>query len=233
VLALEEGAIFKMGNEASKTRELWDEDVRALLSGDGIDIGAGPDLISPNAVRFDQEQGDANKVDEYFDRQFDFVFSSHCLEHMYDPVDAMRRWWSLVKPGGHMILLVPDEDLYEQGYWPSIFNEDHKATFTIEKETSWSPVSHNFLKMAKDLPSGEILEISVQDHDYDRGLLLPRVLPRKNLKIRRRAAKSISKAFSAFGLDVRLLANKLFRIPIDQTAFGALAQIQLVMRKID
>jgi SAM-dependent methyltransferase len=220
-----------MGNEASKTRSTWSGNILGLLNGEGIDIGAGPDLISPNAVRFDQEQGDANKVDEYFDRQFDFVFSSHCLEHMYDPVDAMRRWWSLVKPGGHMILLVPDEDLYEQGYWPSIFNEDHKATFTIEKETSWSPVSHNFLKMAKDLPGGEVLEIGIQDYDYDRDLLLARVLPRNNLRIRRRAAKLVSKAFSAFGLDARLLANKFFHVPIDQTAFGALAQIQLIMRK--
>jgi hypothetical protein len=38
---------------------------------------------------------------------------------------------------------VPDEDLYEQGIWPSEFNVDHKHTFTICKARSWSPVSIN------------------------------------------------------------------------------------------
>jgi hypothetical protein len=43
--------------------------------------------------------------------------------------------------------LIPDEDLYEQGIWPSQFNADHKHTFTIYKSKSWSPVSINVLDM--------------------------------------------------------------------------------------
>jgi hypothetical protein len=42
----------------------------------------------------------------------------------------------VLKPGGHLVCLVPDEDLYEQGMFPSTFNDDHKRTLTIAKKKS-------------------------------------------------------------------------------------------------
>ena len=44
----------------------------------------------------------------------------------------------MVKPGGHLIITVPDEDLYEKGFWPSRFNPSHKWSFTICKQQSWN-----------------------------------------------------------------------------------------------
>src|SRR6185312_3014562 len=52
-----------------------------------------------------------------------------------------------IKRGGHLVISVPDEDLYEQGVWPSTFNTDHKITFTLSKKTSWSPVSVNVFSL--------------------------------------------------------------------------------------
>ena len=52
---------------------------------------------------------------------------------MDDPRSAIIDWYQLVKPGGYLIILVPDKDLYEQGAWPSMFNSEHKWTFTIKK----------------------------------------------------------------------------------------------------
>ena len=46
---------------------------------------------------------------------------------------------------------VPDEDLYEQGTFPSSFNRDHKWTFTIFQEISWSSRSINILDLVKFL----------------------------------------------------------------------------------
>ena len=96
-----------MGNEAKKTAALWDETVWSLLKGRGLDIGAGLDPITTDVQTFDKHQGDANRIDEYIDQEFDFVFSSHCLEHMCDPWDALARWWKLVrnKAGGHHYLI--------------------------------------------------------------------------------------------------------------------------------
>src|SRR2546425_2665638 len=116
-----------MSNEATKTRAIWGPDVMNLLRGQGIDIGCGPDPVLPNVDRFDFEQGDANTITRYVQKQYDFVFSSHTLEHMVDPYAALGEWFALVKPGGHLIVLVPDEDLYEQGHFPSIFRDRDRA----------------------------------------------------------------------------------------------------------
>jgi hypothetical protein len=62
---------------------------------------------------------------------------------------------------------VPDEDLYEQGVWPSTFNDDHKWTFTIDKRQSWSPVSVNVTDMVRELPDCQPIRIALQDNHYD------------------------------------------------------------------
>jgi tetratricopeptide (TPR) repeat protein len=158
-------------NEASKTKEQFGHLERRALRGSGIDIGCGGDPVFPGVRRFDKRDGDANRVSDYVKERFDFVFSSHCLERMLDPRAALRDWWSLVKEGGHMYVVVPDEDLYEQGVWPSRFNNDHRWTFTIFKEKSWSPVSVNVLDLARGLPDCYPIRIALQDSHYDYALL--------------------------------------------------------------
>lgn len=65
----------------------------SYLSVQVLNISAGPDFVWPNAVPFDQEHGDAKKIDQYFEAEsFDTVHNSHSLEHMIDPlVDALHR----------------------------------------------------------------------------------------------------------------------------------------------
>ncbi len=155
-------------NETTKTKKLWSDKHRVIFQGNGIDIGCGPDPIFPDVRPFDVEHGDANHITAYVQEQFDFVFSSHCLEHMHDPHRTIQEWFKLVKPGGYMLFIVPDEDLYEQGIFPSIFNTDHKATFTIKKHKSWSPVSVNVLDLVHSLDDGELVEIVLHDVNYDR-----------------------------------------------------------------
>ena len=155
-------------NEASKTFKIWTESERQFLSGEGIDIGCGSDPVLPNVKPFDIKDGDANHVTAFVDKTFDFVFSSHCLEHMINPYDALHEWWKLVKSGGYLIFIIPDEDLYEQVMFPSRFNNDHKHTFTISKVQSWSPVSVNVLDLAQSLPNGKIERLCLQDRGYNR-----------------------------------------------------------------
>jgi SAM-dependent methyltransferase len=157
--------------EASKTLRNWGSFGGSILMGKGIDIGCGPDPVTPEVRRFDVSDGDANEITKYVKEQFDFVFSSHCLEHMWKPREALQEWWKLVKPGGHIIFIVPDEDLYEQGIFPSRFNRDHKATFTLSKARSWSPVSINVLDLALSLPNSQLIRLVLQDHGYNRRLL--------------------------------------------------------------
>jgi len=134
--------------------------INQYFVGTGLDIGGKPDPLAiyqelfcqMGAVKtWDWEDGDAQYLEGVDDGEYDFVHSSHCLEHMRDPHEALGNWFRAVKPGGHLIITIPDEDLYEQGVFPSNFNLDHKWTFTISKKTSWSDKSINVLEMIQGL----------------------------------------------------------------------------------
>jgi SAM-dependent methyltransferase len=218
-------------NEASKSRKAWGELEKSVLRGKGIDIGCGPDPVADDARRFDVEDGDANQITQYISDQFDYVFASHCLEHMHQPREAILEWWKLVKPGGHLFIIVPDEDLYEMGVFPSRFNPDHKATFTIAKAKSWSPVSINVLDLARTLPGGELVSLVLQDADYDRSRLIfgePRLPGWENF-MARAYRRSRRKGWLPFRLAP--MEYLLTWLPTDQTHGTALAQIQCIVRK--
>lgn len=220
-------------NESSKTVALWSDFEKSLLNGSGIDIGSGSDPVSPNARCFDIADGDANRIRDFVKDEFDYVYSSHCLEHMYNPREALHQWWALVKNGGFLIVIVPDEDLYEQGEFPSRFNPDHKWTFTISKYSSWSPVSLNLIELAQSLPESEILSIALQDNEYNRSLLKHGHYNRFEICLdflyrsyRRVRGPSSFKRYS----PVELV--KHWFLKVDQTLRPmTLAQIQLVVRK--
>jgi SAM-dependent methyltransferase len=160
-----------MSRETDKLMAVLSPEERAAwFAGSVIDIGAGDSPVVPHAKVFDVADGDANRVLDYVDGQFDCVYSSHCLEHMYDAYCALADWWQLVKPGGWLVVTVPDEDLYEQGAWPSRYNADHKWTFTLSKRSSWSPRSVNVMQLAKTLEGGDVQAVELQDAGYDRSL---------------------------------------------------------------
>ena len=219
-------------NETSKSRKLWGPLERSVLTGDGIDIGCGPDPVTPAVRQFDVADGDANHITRHVHEQFDFVYASHCLEHMHDPRQAVLEWWQLVKPGGHLFFLVPDEDLYEQGVFPSRFNPDHKATFTVDKSQSWSAVSIRVRDLAASLPGGELISLELQDHGYDRRLLRhgsdqrPPWLLNTVFRLYRRLHREGLPRFA----PMEIWQSRWFAI--DQTQRDdTLAQIQCIVRK--
>ncbi len=156
--------------EASKTREYFGILEKKVFQGEGIDIGCGNDPILPQVARFDVADGDANDICQYVHRQFDFVFSSHCLEHMRDPFHAIKQWWNLVKENGYLYIVVPDEDLYEQGHFPSKYNSDHKWTFTLLKQRGTNIRSVNIIELLSSLKDARILKLEVQDNHYNYNL---------------------------------------------------------------
>ncbi|AMV25176.1 hypothetical protein VT84_12325 [Gemmata sp. SH-PL17] len=116
---------------------------------------------------FDAPDGDAQDLARYPDARFDFLHSSHCLEHLRDPFAALANWVRVVRPGGHLVVLVPDEDLYEQGVWPSTFNAEHRHTFTVYKARSWSPVSVNVTDLVASVGDrAEALKIELLHHTF-------------------------------------------------------------------
>jgi len=144
--------------------------------GNGIDVGAGNDGLAlyteffPQircVTPYDTQQGDAQTLANVPDAAFEFLYSSHCLGYLRDARDALNNWLRVVKPGGHLVVQVPDEDIYEKGHWPSHYRNDHKMTFTIKKQGSWSPVSVNVLDLLAHFSAhATILQLQLIDQGY-------------------------------------------------------------------
>ncbi len=225
-----------MANEASSANRLRGSDFfEKYLSRSVLDIGAGPDPVVSHAQIFDQTQGDANNILNYLQNEkFDCVHSSHCLEHMHDPKKSLKDWWELVKPGGYLITIVPHEDLYEQFNWPSIFNNDHKATFRYKTDVTWSPVSIDIYEECMKLSQCKILEHKLCDTNYDYELLFPKnQKPKNHRAFLNKKISSIARRIKSRSLRKKLLKFQLsMGYPIDQTAKSdALAQIEIICQK--
>lgn len=111
------------------------------IKGDVIDVGCGridthdgADPITPDCEMHDKDICDATTMDAYQDNQFDTVYASHILEHLDDPITAIRNWYRICKPGGYIIISVPHRDLYErQRMLPSRWNLDHKTMWLPDR----------------------------------------------------------------------------------------------------
>ncbi|MDR5740324.1 MULTISPECIES: methyltransferase domain-containing protein [unclassified Caballeronia] len=147
------------------------------LVGDGLDIGPADDPLSAHAQAFPRigkvvswtpAQGSATTLDGIRDASLDFVHSSHLLAEQDNPHKALARWLDVLKPGGHAIVTLPDEDLYGKGVWPSRFNTSHKASFTICKADKRLPKSINVLELVQAMsPVADCERITLVRDGYD------------------------------------------------------------------
>lgn len=120
-----------MRNKAffSETAKIRDR-VLAFCKGKGIDIGCKDDKIVPTALGIDRKPAkgvdkvlDASAPLPYTDGEFDYVYSSHCLEDIEDTERTLAEWLRILRKGGYIILYLPHKDLYRGT------NIDHKHNF--------------------------------------------------------------------------------------------------------
>ena len=135
------------GNESGKI--VWE--LVPYTRGRGLDLGCGPNKGFPHFIGVDNEVdtqlfGVAMKPDikvptcermpVFGSAGFDFVYSSHLLEHIEDHVGALREWWRLVRPGGYLVLYLPHKDFYPNIGQPGA-NPDHKHDF-LPLDIEWA-----------------------------------------------------------------------------------------------
>jgi SAM-dependent methyltransferase len=95
--------------------------------GCGLDVGFGGDPITRSAITMDlptpytatgrrpvQLPGDCRNLFWFRDDVLDYVYSSHVLEDFPEPETAsiLREWVRLLRPGGKLVLLLPDQERY-------------------------------------------------------------------------------------------------------------------------
>ena len=54
---------------------------------------------------------DAVNISLVEDNIYDFVFSSHSLEHIANPLKALKEWLRIIKTDGYIILIVPEKSI--------------------------------------------------------------------------------------------------------------------------
>jgi len=99
-----------------------------VCRGNGIDIGCmKPEWAFPGAKLVDPLLEDRYHATNFPYDDLDYIFSSHCLEHITYWPDVMDYWYSKLKIGGVLFLYLPD---YSQEYWKPWNNRKHANIFT-------------------------------------------------------------------------------------------------------
>jgi len=156
-----------MGTGNAVTRRKRSYFFEKYCQGKGIDIGCHNAKILPEADGFDKQDlpgvtiiGDATHMEGVQDNNYDWVYSSHCLEHIQDVHTGLQNWWRILKYGGHLILFVPHRDYYErQLTLPSIYNGSHFHYFLpFEAEPPDTVSLYHLLRGT--LPGGSIRYIN-------------------------------------------------------------------------
>ena len=95
--------------------------------GTGVDIGCNRiEWSFPGSLPVDPTVNDYDALNfPYTD--LDYIFSSHCLEHLQNWVDVLDYWTGKLKTGGVLFLYLPD---YSQEYWRPWNNRKHLNIFS-------------------------------------------------------------------------------------------------------
>lgn len=101
-----------------------------VCKGIGYDIGCyKKEWAFPNAQPIDSLFDDGYDAFNLPESKVDYIYSSHCLEHLGDWVDALNYWTSKIKTDGTLFLYLPD---YTQEYWRPWNNRRHINILTPE-----------------------------------------------------------------------------------------------------
>lgn len=126
---------------------------KEYCKGKGIDVGADIWPL-PGAIPIQEEEHqNAYRLDKFSDNSLDYLFSSHCLEHLDRWQDALSLWIAKLKKGGILFLYLPHKSmlLWRPGApWVGNF---HK----------WSPT----YKVIKNFLEGKGMEILDYNNDKD------------------------------------------------------------------
>lgn len=72
-------------------------------------------IKSGNTYQFENKVGyqyilDGSALTEIKDEQYDFVLSCHNLEHIANPIKALKEWRRVIKPNGYLLMILPHKD---------------------------------------------------------------------------------------------------------------------------
>ena len=102
----------------------------SVCRGKGLDIGyCKPEWKLEGAIGVDLADDTPYHANNLPPGKHDYIFSSHCLEHVDNWVETLELWLDSVRSGGTLFLYLPD---FSQEYWRPWHNRKHKHCLTPE-----------------------------------------------------------------------------------------------------
>lgn len=161
------------------------------MTGNGLDIGFSgyEDAVLPileTATGIDKDYLGYDGFNLPFQNESqDYVYSSHCLEHIQAEGLTIQEWFRVLKLNGHLVIVVPHMYLYEKKqHLPSKWNEDHKRFYTpgsllIAVENSLPPNSYRvrFLEDGDDAFDYHKGPDTHSDGQYEVTLVIQKIKP--------------------------------------------------------
>jgi hypothetical protein len=99
-----------------------------ICSGKGYDIGCmKKEWALEGSIPIDISFNDGFHALNLPEKNVDYIFSSHCLEHICDWVSVLDYWTQTLKTNGTLFLYLPD---YSQTYWRPWNNRKHMNIFS-------------------------------------------------------------------------------------------------------
>ena len=100
-----------------------------VCKGIGVDVGCNRvQWAFPGSTPIDPLINECDAMN-FPQTNLDYIFSSHCLEHLQNWVDVLDYWTGKLKSGGVLFLYLPD---YSQVYWRPWNNLKHLNIFTSQ-----------------------------------------------------------------------------------------------------
>ncbi len=119
--------------------------------------------------------GEAGHLDSVPDASYDALLASHVLEHLADPLGALAEWKRIVRPGGHILLVVPHRDGTFDHRRPVTpvehMRQDAQAGMTEDDATHLPEILElHDLERDPGAPSREVFEQRCRDNSETRSM---------------------------------------------------------------
>jgi len=143
-------------NETTKIRDI----ALKYCNGNGIDLGCGDEKICEEAIGIDSGldflygpnkdnrnlscvniRKEIYDLKMFDDKSLDYVYTSHFLEHLPDPITMINDIERVLRPGGYFIVYLPDRLLYTEK------NLEHHYMWTAREFSNIIPGNFEIVEM--------------------------------------------------------------------------------------
>ncbi len=119
--------------------------------------------------------GEARAIPDVPEGSYDAVLGSHVIEHLADPLGALGEWQRVVRPGGHILLVVPHRDGtfdHRRPVTPLEHLREDARLARGEDDLTHLPEILELHDLERDpgVPSREVFEARCRDNASTRGM---------------------------------------------------------------